>query len=82
MGRTAMVRFLMEVSEKGTWVPEQIFCQFTDHRAALIHLSHVAQRRCKPLDEFRLRRLLTDRSIADAKKAIYKSQDRKRHGSD
>jgi len=73
-----MVRFLVEVKNNGTWVPEQILCQFTEHRTALIHLAHIAQRRGRSLNDFRMKRLMTADAIAEAKQAIYRAQDRRR----
>lgn len=76
MSHTMLVRFLMEVWNGDRWVPEQILCQFLEHRSALKFVNHIARERKKSANDFRIKRLLTNESIADAKKAVYRESKR------
>lgn len=72
-------RLLLEI-KRDTWEASQIFCEYKNVRACLKELPNFADMYGLDINDLRIKRLLTDQAIADAKQAVYRNEIKMRKG--
>lgn len=71
-------RLLLEIKVKEIWKAKKIFCDYKTARDLLNDLPKLAETYKLELDDLRVKNLLSDQAIADAKQAVYENQKRRK----
>jgi cytidylate kinase len=70
-------RLLVEI-KRNTWEASQIFCEYKTVRDCLKELPKFAKMYGLDINDVRVKNLITDQAIADAKQAVYRNEMRRK----
>lgn len=76
MSKFRTPRLLLEIKRE-TWEASQIFCEYKTVRDCLKELPKFARMYGLDINDVRVKNLITDQAIAEAKQAVYRNETRK-----
>lgn len=74
MSKFPTPRLLLEIRRDNVWQAAKIFCDYPNARSLFSDLPTLAQAYDIDMNDLRVKNLLSDQAIADAKQAVYDNQ--------